>query len=70
MTKPIKNTNENAYANYCITIEGHDPKRCHSSSLPGNLSVSKAVERFLQDFLKNDKIKVKIEAHYTEVKEI
>lgn len=58
------------YTDYCITIEGADPKRCHSQSLPGNTTISKAVERFLRDFLKNDKIKVKIEAHETEVKEI
>jgi hypothetical protein len=61
---------DDKYTTYSITIEGHDPKKCHSHTLPGNQSVSKCVERFLQDFLKNDKIKVKIEAHETEVREI
>jgi hypothetical protein len=63
-------TTREKYTDYCITIEGHDPKRCHSHTIPGNASISKCVEKFLRDFLKNDKIKVKIEAHETEVKEV
>ena len=58
-----------SYKTYCITVD-NPGKGSASTSMPGHLSISKAVEKFLQDHLDNDKIRVKIEEHATEVREI
>ena len=57
------------YKTYCITIDNPGGVS-DSTTLPGNRSISKAVEKFLQNRLDNDKIRVKIEEHATEVREI
>lgn len=57
------------YTSYSITVSGHRKDERESSMIPANGTVSHAVERFLRDFLKNEKIKVKIDAHDTVVRE-
>ena len=60
---------ERNYKTYCITVD-NPGKGSASTTMPGNMSISRAVERFLQDHLDNDKIRVTIEEHSTEVRVI
>ena len=55
-----------SYNTYCITVD-NPGKGSASTTMPANMSVSKAVEKFLQDYLNNPKIKVTIEEHHTVV---
>lgn len=67
MTSP-----QRKYTHYYLHVEnigGVNGNISDATSIPGE-TISKCIERFLRDILKDDRIKVRIESHNTEVKEI
>lgn len=68
----MKSDHQRKYTHYYLhvdNINGINGNVSDATSVPGE-TLSKAVEKFLREILKDDKLTVKIEAHETEVRQV